>query len=273
MNYFPRTLLSFAVLWLGLATTSRAAINFVSTEASFDASTNDTVSWNQYTTNVGENNPLSAIDSHGGIHLILGLASGSGDFNLGGPPGPFPSGENVYNNQNGGDVTITFDHALAGFGVNLEDAFNGNCVYTFSAFNVTATATNVLATYLVTNSAGNHLTFVGVLDDTLEINRITLHDNSPNSSYGYFLLGRLSLVTAIYHPALSIVPNAPHLNVLWPTNQAAGFTLETTTDLNPPEIWTTNSLALPSVSGSNYVITVDPTVPHRFYRLSTTPPN
>ena len=270
MKHSLRIVLSSAVLWLGLAATSHADISFVATETNFDASTNDTVSWNQYTTNVGENNPLSAIDSHGSIHLVLGQALGSGDFNLGGPPFPFPSGENVYNNQDGGDVTITFDHALAGFGVNLEDGYNGVCVYTFSAYNVTANATNVLATYLVTNSAGNHVTFVGVLDTALEINRITLHDTSLNTPYGNFLLGRLALATTVTatvtnHPVLSIVSVAPYLNVLWPTNQAAGFTLETATNLVPPVAWATNRAAsvmyrlLPSVLKVYPVGTTSPT--------------
>jgi hypothetical protein len=53
--------------------------------------------------------------------------------------------------------------------------------------------------------------------------------------------------------------------ISWPTN-AAGFTLQTTTNLNPPIAWTTVT-DLPSIIADSYYVTNRPGDPARFYWL------
>jgi uncharacterized repeat protein (TIGR03803 family) len=74
---------------------------------------------------------------------------------------------------------------------------------------------------------------------------------------------------------LSLVSSAPTLNlhlsgtnvvVTWPTN-AAGFTLESATNLVPPAIWITNTPA-PVVVGTNNAVTNGIIGRQKFYRLS-----
>jgi len=234
----PPLLLRFgAALSLGLAATDgRATLSLVASQTVFDASTNDLVSWNQRTINVSEPNPIPVTDAPGGIHVSVGQPAGSADFILENPP--FPGGQNVFNNQGGGDVSLTFDHPLAGFGVDLQDAFNGACTYTITAYNITATATNALGDFLVANSAGNHVTFVGLLDSATEINRITLKDDSVNSTASYFLMGQIGLVTTVTPivPGLNIVPVRGGYALQWPTNSTV-FHVQVTTNLAPNVIW------------------------------------
>jgi len=237
MKHFPLFLRFGAAMWFGLAATDgRAALAFVGSEAAFDSATNDSVSWNQRTTNVGEPNPLLLTNSQGGIQVIVGQPSGSADFILENPP--FPSGQNVFDNQGGGDVTLSFDHPLAGFGVDLQDAFNGYCIYTITAYNVTATATNALGYFFVTNNAGSHVTFVGVQDSTPEITRITLKDGSANSTLSYFLMGQIGLVKAVVQtaPVLAMVSARGGYALQWPTN-ATGFHVQVATNLSPTIAW------------------------------------
>ena len=75
--------------------------------------------------------------------------------------------------------------------------------------------------------------------------------------------------------SLSLVSSAPTLNlhlsgtnvvVTWPTN-AAGFTLESATNLVPPAIWITNTPA-PVVVGTNNAVTNGIIGTQKFYRLS-----
>ena len=225
-----------------------AALSVLASEAAFAANTNDLVSWNQRTVNVGEPNPMLVTNAQGGIHVSVTQPAGSADFILENPP--FPSDQNVFDNQGGGDVTLTFDHPLAGFGVNLQDAFNGACTYTITAFNITATATNALGSFFVTNNAGSHVTFVGVLDSTPEISRITLKDGSFNSAESYFLMGQIGLVTGVTPaaPELVIVPVRGGYALQWPTN-AAVFHVQVATNLAPVIHWQALAGSTQSIGG------------------------
>ena len=49
----------------------RAALSVVASEAAFEPNTNDLVSWNQCTINVGEPNPMLVTNSLGGIHVSV----------------------------------------------------------------------------------------------------------------------------------------------------------------------------------------------------------
>ncbi len=64
---------------------------------------------------------------------------------------------------------------------------------------------------------------------------------------------------------LDIAPADPNVVVSW-TNTAAGYTLQTTASLAPPEAWT-NALPLPASVSGRLMVTNPATGPSRFYRL------
>jgi hypothetical protein len=261
-----------AAFWLGLAASDgRAALSLVTSEAIFNADTNDSVSWNQRTTNVGEPNPLTVTNSQGGLQVSVGEPFSSPDFVLESPP--FPVGQNAFDNQGGGDVTLTFDHPLAGFGAELQDAYNGGCVYTITAYNITATATNALGYFFITNSAGDHVTFVGVLDATAEISRITLKDGSPYSTLSYFLMGQIGLVRATVPsaPVLALVSVRGGYALQWPTN-ATGFHVQVTTNLQPTVIWQALDGSAQEVGGVYSEFTGENFGGMAFFRLANVSP-
>ena len=72
----------------------RAALSVVASEAAFEPNTNDLVSWNQRTINVGEPNPMLVTNALGGIYVSVAQPEGSADFILENPP--FPSDQNAF---------------------------------------------------------------------------------------------------------------------------------------------------------------------------------
>jgi uncharacterized repeat protein (TIGR03803 family) len=73
-----------------------------------------------------------------------------------------------------------------------------------------------------------------------------------------------------FEPRLSIVPSGPNLTLTWPTSYAgfdyAGFTLQSTTNLNSP-VWTTN-LAGPVVINGQFAVTNSISGTQQFFRLA-----
>ena len=67
-------------------------------------------------------------------------------------------------------------------------------------------------------------------------------------------------------PQLAIALSGANVILTWPTN-AAGFTLESATNLVPPAIWITNA-SLPVVVGTNNAVTNGISGTRKFYRLS-----
>jgi len=67
-------------------------------------------------------------------------------------------------------------------------------------------------------------------------------------------------------PQLTIVAAGPNLIFTWLTN-ANGFTLQSTTSLDTPTVWTTNSPA-PVVVNGQYAVTNPITGKQQFFRLS-----
>ncbi len=65
---------------------------------------------------------------------------------------------------------------------------------------------------------------------------------------------------------LTIIPFGANLILTWPTN-AVGFTLQSTTNLGSPAVWSTNSAA-PVVIGGQNTVTNAIGGPQQFYRLS-----
>ena len=67
-------------------------------------------------------------------------------------------------------------------------------------------------------------------------------------------------------PQITLIPYGPNVILAWPTN-AAGFTLQSATNLTPPAVWTTVSPA-PLAIGGQFEVINPASGPACFYRLS-----
>src|SRR6266540_1528375 len=67
-------------------------------------------------------------------------------------------------------------------------------------------------------------------------------------------------------PRLTMIPYGANVILTWPTN-AVGYTVQSTTNLNPPIVWNTNSLGPVVIGGQNVVIN-PASGPRQFYRLA-----
>jgi len=86
-----------------------------------------------------------------------------------------------------------------------------------------------------------------------------------NYSLGTVFSLSLGSVT-VSAPQLTILHSGANLILTWPTN-ATGFTLQSTTNLAPPAVWTTNFPAPVVITGQN-TVTNPITGSQKFYRLS-----
>ncbi len=75
-----------------------------------------------------------------------------------------------------------------------------------------------------------------------------------------------SLSLPVSAPQLTITPSGANVILTWPAT-AAGFTLQSTTNLGSLAFWTTNSPAPVVVNGQNFV-TNPLASAHQFFRLS-----
>ena len=124
-------------------------------------------------------------------------------------------------------------------------------LYTFTA--------NSTAPY--TNSDGAHPNAALLLSgNTLYGTAYNGGDPGVNVEYGTVF--SLALGSA---PQLNITPSGTNVILTW-TNNATGFTLEFTTNLVPPAVWSTNSTAPVVISGQN-TITNPISGTQKFYRL------
>jgi hypothetical protein len=76
----------------------------------------------------------------------------------------------------------------------------------------------------------------------------------------------VALVGPAPPPQLTIIPSGANVILRWPTN-AAGFTLQSTTNLVSPAVWSTVSPAPVIVNGQN-TVTNPISGKQQFYRLS-----
>jgi hypothetical protein len=76
----------------------------------------------------------------------------------------------------------------------------------------------------------------------------------------------VALVGTAPQPRLTIIRSGANVILTWPTD-AAGFTLQSTTNLVPPAVWSTNSPAPVVVNGQN-AVTNPVSGTKKFYRLS-----
>ena len=71
-------------------------------------------------------------------------------------------------------------------------------------------------------------------------------------------------------PQLTIVLSWPNVFLTWPTNNAGydytGFTLQSTTNLSSPSVWSTNALS-PTVVNDRYTVTNPVSEAQEFFRL------
>ena len=87
----------------------------------------------------------------------------------------------------------------------------------------------------------------------------TAHDGGGSGNGTVFSL-------SLPRPQLTITPSGANVILTWQAN-AAGFTLESTTSLVSPAVWSTNSPAPVVVNGQN-AVTNPISGPQQFYRLS-----
>jgi len=99
---------------------------------------------------------------------------------------------------------------------------------------------------------------------------------SGNTLYGTAQVGGSSRSGTIFSlsfppPQLTIIPSGANVILTWPTNAPgfdySGFTLQSTTNLVSPVVWSTNSPAPVVVNGQN-TVTNPISGPQQFYRLS-----
>jgi hypothetical protein len=76
----------------------------------------------------------------------------------------------------------------------------------------------------------------------------------------------VAIVGTAPQPQLTIIPSGANVILTWPTN-AAGFILQSTTNLVSPAVWITNSPAPVVVNGQN-AVTNPVSRTQKFYRLS-----
>jgi uncharacterized repeat protein (TIGR03803 family) len=125
-------------------------------------------------------------------------------------------------------------------------------LYTFTA--------NSTAPY--TNSDGAHPNAALLLSGNT-LYGTAYNGGNPATNVEYGTVFSLALESA---PQLNIIPAGTNVILTWTTN-ATGFTLEFTTNLTPPAIWSTNSTAPVIISGQN-TITNPISGTQKFYRLS-----
>ena len=96
---------------------------------------------------------------------------------------------------------------------------------------------------------------------------------SGNTLYGTASRGGGSangtVLSLSFPPLLTLIPYGANVILTWPTN-AVGFTLQSTTNLVTPAVWSTNSPA-PVIIGGQNVITNPMSGPRQFYRLLIRP--
>jgi uncharacterized repeat protein (TIGR03803 family) len=94
----------------------------------------------------------------------------------------------------------------------------------------------------------------------------TLYGTAENGGSG----GNGTVFSLSFRPQLTITPSGTNIILSWPTNVAGfdytGYTLQSTTNLVSPAVWSTNSPAPVVIAGQN-TVTNHATAPQQFFRL------
>jgi uncharacterized repeat protein (TIGR03803 family) len=120
--------------------------------------------------------------------------------------------------------------------------------------------TNSLAYQQYTNGAG-------AKPMTLVVSGNALYGTTrEGGSTGFDTIFSLS-----FRPQLTIAPSGANFVLMWPANFAgfdySGYTLQSTTDLGPAAIWTTN-LPAPTIINGQFTVTNPISGAQQFYRLT-----
>ena len=179
-------------------------------------------------------------------------------------------------------ILHTFTAANPTYNTNADGAhpyatlfLSGNTLYGTTAYG----STNGAGTVFAINTDGTSFTNLHIFT---EYNNGTNTDGagpysglilSGNTLYGTTVAGGgsgqgtvFSISLPVSTPQLTIIPSATNVVLMWPTN-VAGFTLQSTTNLLSPMLWTTNSPPPVVVNGQN-TVTNPISGTQQFFRLS-----
>jgi uncharacterized repeat protein (TIGR03803 family) len=129
-----------------------------------------------------------------------------------------------------------------------------------TVFAVNTDGTGFTTLYSFTGGSDGKVPAAGLL-----LSGNTLYGTTPQSSPGFGTVFSLSL-PPVSAPQLTISPSGANVILSWPAT-AAGFTLQSTTNLGSLAFWTTNSPAPVVVNGQN-VVTNPLAGAQKFFRLS-----
>ncbi len=133
------------------------------------------------------------------------------------------------------------------------------------SLNTNGTGFTILHTFSAFDSSSNNID--GVNPSGLVLSGNTLY----GMAFADGSSGNGTLFSISFAPQLTISPSAANVILTWPTSLAgfdySGFTLQSTTNLAPPAVWTTNHLLTVVVNDQN-VVTNPISGTQQFFRLS-----
>jgi uncharacterized repeat protein (TIGR03803 family) len=141
-------------------------------------------------------------------------------------------------------------------------AANGGGSGSGTVFAINTNGTGFTNLHSFTGGGGGANPYAGLI-----LSGDTLYGTTAGGSTGNGTVFSLSLGSvSVSAPQLAIIPSEANVILTWPTN-AAGFTLQSATELGSSAVWTTNSLGPVVVNGQN-AVTNPISGTKQFFRLS-----
>jgi hypothetical protein len=171
----------------------QASVMLVTNEAGITP--NGTINWSTAGPNFGILGNAFAVPVAGIPGLQAGVSQASGSMERrdqgNGWNGNFGPGESTLFTNNGGPVTLSFNHPVQGFGSQIQAGLFGNFTAQIQAFDG---SNNLLGTFTengVSNSNGNDSAiFLGVLSSATDISKIVVGLTvAPSNAVNFFALG------------------------------------------------------------------------------------
>lgn len=98
-----------------------------------------------------------------------------------------------------------------------------------------------------------------------EFTASTVDNTLPGIAQRFY---RVAVINGLFSPMLTAAQANNQFEVSWPSSTSAGFTLESTTNLSSPAIWTeVTNAASDNGTLKTVIINLDPLEPSRFFRL------